>query len=75
MRINLPCNTPTEIVQCIHESLQNEKLLTPEFPQTTSIHLSEPPWIVTFTGKGCYSVASQRLFRVVNNLLSQQPES
>ena len=74
MRINLPCNTPTAIVQRIHESLQNEKLLTPEFPQT-SIHLCEPPWIVTFTGKGCYGVAAGRLFRVVNNLLSQQPES
>ena len=72
MRINLPCDTPTPIVKHIHESMQTEKLLIPEFPQTTSIHLSNPPGIVTFTGKGCYSVAVQRLFRVVNNLLSQQ---
>ena len=76
MRINLPCDTPTAIVKRIHESLQNEKRFNAaDFPQTTSIHLSNPRGIVTFTGKGCYSVASQRLFRVVNNLLSQQQES
>ena len=72
MRINLPCDTPTAIVKRIHESLQNEKLFNADFPQATSIHLSNPRGIVTFTGKGCYSVAVQRLFRVVNNLLSQQ---
>ena len=65
MRINLPCDTPTAIVKRIHECLRDEKLLT----QTTAIHLSNPSGIVTFCGKGCYSVASQRLFRVVNNLL------
>ena len=72
MRINLPCDTPTPIIKRIHESVQNEKRLTPYFPQTTAIHLSNPTGIVTITGKGSDIVAVQRLFRVVNNLLRQQ---
>ena len=72
MRINLPCDTPTTIIKRIHESVQNEKLLTPHFPQTTSILLSNPSGVVTFDGKGSDSVAAQRLYRVVINLLSQQ---
>ena len=72
MRVNLPCDTPTTIIKRIHEYVQNEKRLTPYFPQTTAIHLSNPTGIVTFSGKGSDSVAAQRLFRVVINLLSQQ---
>ena len=72
MRVNLPCDTPTTIIKRIHECVQNEKRLTPYFPQTTTIHLSNPTGIVTFSGKGSDSVAAQRLFSVVINLLSQQ---
>ena len=72
MRVNLPCDTPTTIIKRIHECVQNEKRLTPDFPQTTAIHLTNPTGIVTFSGKGSDSVAGQRLLRVVINLLSQQ---
>ena len=72
MRINLPCNTPTPIVKRIRESVRDEKLLNAYFPQSTSIRLSNPTGIVTFSGKGSDCAAAQRLFRVITNLLSQQ---
>ena len=72
MRIDLPYTAQTAIIKRVREAVRNEKRLTPDFPKTTTIHLSNPTGVVTFTGKGCYSVAAQRLFRVVNNLLSQQ---
>ena len=69
MRINLPCDTPANVVKRIRAIVRDEKLFNAYFPQTTSIHLSNPSGIVTFTGKGSDSVAAQMLFRVVNNLL------
>ena len=74
MKINLPCNTPSNIVKRIRAIVRDEKLQNAYFPQTTSIHLSNPRGIVTITGKGSDSEAVQRLFRVANNLLllSQQ---
>lgn len=74
MRINLPCNTPSNIVKRIRVIVRDEKLQNAYFPQATAIPLSNPRGIVTITGKGSDSVDAQRLFRVVNNLLllSQQ---
>ena len=73
MRINLPCDTPTTIIARIHECVQNEKRFNAsDFPRTTWLDLSNPTGIVTFSGKGSDSVAAQRLFRVVTNLLNQQ---
>ena len=72
MRINLPCDTPSNIVKRIRAIVRDEKLQNAYFPRATAIHLSNPTGIVTITGKGSDSVAVQRLFRVVNNLLRQQ---
>ena len=72
MRITLPASTPSNIVKRIRVIVRVEKLQNAYFPQTTSIHLSNPRGVVTITGKGSDSVAAQMLFRVVNNLLSQQ---
>ena len=72
MRINLPCNTPANVVKRIRAIVRDEKLQNAYFPQATYIHLSNPIGIVTFSGKGSDSVAAQRLFRVVTNLLNQQ---
>ena len=69
MKINLPCNTPANVVKRIRAIVQTEKLQNAYFPQTTSIHLSNPSGIVTITGKVSDSVDAQRLFRVANNLL------
>ena len=69
MRISLPFNTPSNVVKRIRAIVRDEKLQNEYFPQTTSIHLSNPSGVVTFTGKVSDSVAVQRLFRVANNLL------
>ena len=69
MRINLPCDTPSNVVKRIRVIVRDEKLCNAYFPQTTAIHLSNPRGIVTFGGKGSDSVAAQMLFRVVTNLL------
>ena len=72
MRINLPCNTPTAIVKRIRESVRDEKLFNAYFPQATAIRLTNPVGVVSFTGKGSESVAAQRFFRVVIDLLTPQ---
>ena len=74
MRINLPCNTPSNVVKRIRAIVRDEKLFNAYFPQATAIRLTNPSGVVSFTGKGSDSVYAQRLFRVVNNLLliSQQ---
>ena len=74
MKINLPFNTPANVVKRVRAIVRDEKLQNAYFPQATSIHLSNPSGIVTFTGKVSDIVAVQRLFRVANNLLllSQQ---
>ena len=72
MRINLPFNTPSNVVKRIRVIVRDEKLQNAFFPQATTIHLSNPRGVVTITGKGSDSVDAQRLFRAVNNLLSQQ---
>ena len=74
MKINLPCNTPSNIVKRIRAIVQTEKLQNAYFPRTTSVHLSNPRGIVTITGKGSESEAAQMLLYIANNLLllSQQ---
>ena len=74
MKINLPSNTPANVVKRIRAIVQTEKLQNAYFPQTTSIRLTNPIGVVTITGKVSDSAAVQRLFRVANNLLllSQQ---
>ena len=72
MRINLPHNTPTATVKRIRESVRDEKLFNAYFPQATAIRLTNPIGVVSFTGKGSDSVAAQRFFRILINLLSQQ---
>ena len=72
MRITLPASTPSNIVKCIRVIVRVEKLQNAYFPQTTLIHLSNPKGGVSLTGKGSDCSAAQMLFRVVNNLLSQQ---
>ena len=74
MKINLPFNTPANVVKRIRVIVREEKLQNAYFPQATSVHLSNPSGIVTITGKGSDSVDAQMLFRIANNLLliSQQ---
>ena len=74
MKINLPFNTPANVVKRIRAIVREEKLQNAYFPQATSVHLSNPRGIVTITGKGSDSVEAQMLFRIANNLLliSQQ---
>ena len=69
MRINLPCDTPANVVKRIRVIVRDEKLFNAYFPQATSIRLTNPRGIVTFSGKGSDSVAAQMLFRVITNLL------
>ena len=74
MKINLPFNTPANVVKRIRVIVREEKLQNAYFPQATSVHLSNPSGIVTITGKVSDSVEAQMLFRIANNLLliSQQ---
>ena len=72
MRINLPCNTPSNVVKRIRVIVRDEKLLNAYFPQATAIRLTNPIGVVSFTGKGSDSVAAQKFFRILINLLSQQ---
>ena len=62
MRINLPCDTPANIVQRIRAVAHAEKLFNAYFPRATSIRLSNPSGVVSFTGKGSDSVAAQQFF-------------
>ena len=74
MKINLPFNTPANVVKRMRVIVREEKLQNAYFPQATSVHLSNPSGIVTITGKGSDSVDAQMLLRIANNLLliSQQ---
>ena len=69
MRINLPFNTPANVVKRIRAIVLDEKLQNAYFPQATAIHLSNPSGFENVSGKGSDSVEAQMLFRVVNNLL------
>ena len=75
MKINLPSNTPANVVKRIRAIVQTEKLQNAYFPQTTSIRLTNPIGGVTITGKVSDSAAVQRLFRVANNLLLLRQQS
>ena len=75
MRINLPSNTPANVVKRIRAIVRDEKLFNAYFPQATAIRLTNPIGVVSFTGKGSDSVAAQRFFRILINLLSQQSQS
>ena len=74
MKINLPFNTPANVVKRMRVIVREEKLQNAYFPQATSVHLSNPTGIVTITGKGSDSVDAQMLLRIAKNLLliSQQ---
>ena len=72
MRINLPANTPANIVQRIRAVAHNEQLFNSHFPRSVSISTRNTSGIVNVSGKGSESVAAQMFFRVVINLLSQQ---
>ena len=62
MRVNLPCNTPSNIVKRIRVIVRDEKLQNAYFPQATAIRLSNPSGIVNVSGKGSDSVDAQQFF-------------
>ena len=57
MRINLPCDTPSNIVQRIRAVAHAE-----HFPRSVSISTRNPKGIVNVSGKGSESVAAQSFF-------------
>ena len=57
MRINLPSNTPANIVQRIRAVAHAEF-----FPRSVSISIRNPSGIVNVSGKGSDSEAAQRFF-------------
>ena len=62
MRINLPSNTPTAIVQRIRAVAHAEQLFNAHFPRSVSISIRNPSGIVNVSGKGSESEAAQRFF-------------
>ena len=62
MRINLPHNTPTAIVQRIRAVAHAEQLFNAHFPRSVSISIRNPSGIVNVSGKGSESEAAQRFF-------------
>ena len=62
MRITLPCNTPTAIVQRIRAVAHAEQLADAHFPRSVSISIRNPSGIVNVSGKGSESEAAQRFF-------------
>lgn len=62
MRINLPHNTPTAIVQRIRAVAHAEQLFNAHFPRSVSISIRNPSGIVNVSGKGSDSEAAQRFF-------------
>ena len=72
MRINLPCNTPANIVQRIRAVAHAEQLFNAHFPRSVSISIRNHVGIVSFSGKGSESVAAQQYYAwavsEINNL-------
>ena len=62
MRINLPSNTPANIVQRIRAVAHAEQLFNAHFPRSVSISIRNPSGIVNVSGKGSESEAAQRFF-------------
>ena len=62
MRINLPLNTPANIVQRIRAVAHAEHLFNAHFPRSVSISIRNPSGIVNVSGKGSDSEAAQRFF-------------
>ena len=62
MRINLPSNTPANIVQRIRAVAHAEQLFNAHFPRSVSISIRNPTGIVNVSGKGSESEAAQRFF-------------
>ena len=62
MRINLPCNTPTAIVQRIRAVAHAEQLFNAHFPRSVSISIRNQSGIVNVSGKGSESVAAQQFY-------------
>ena len=62
MRINLPSNTPANIVQRIRAVAHAEQLFNAHFPRSVSISVRNPSGIVNVSGKGSESEAAQRFF-------------
>ena len=62
MRINLPCDTPANIVQRIRAVAHAEQLFNAHFPRSVSISIRNPSGIVNVSGKGSDSEAAQRFF-------------
>ena len=62
MRINLPHNTPSNIVQRIRAVAHAEQLFNAHFPRSVSISIRNPIGIVNVSGKGSDSEAAQRFF-------------
>ena len=62
MRINLPCDTPTAIVQRIRAVAHAEVLFNAHFPRSVSISVRNPSGIVNVSGRGSESVAAQQFY-------------
>ena len=62
MRITLPCNTPTAIIQRIRAVAHAEVLFNAYFPRSVSISIRNPKGIVNVSGRGSESVAAQQFF-------------
>ena len=62
MRINLPCDTPANIVQRIRAVAHAEQLFNAYFPRTVTVSLRNPDGIVHVSGKGSESVAAQQYY-------------
>ena len=71
MRINLPSNTPANIVQRIRAVAHNEQLFNAHFPRTISISTRNTSGIVTFSGDGSDCVEARRFFTWVINELRE----
>ena len=62
MRINLPCNTPSNIVQRIRAVAHAEQLFNAHFPRSVSISIRNTSGIVNVSGKGSDCVAAQQFY-------------
>ena len=62
MRINLPCDTPANIVQHIRAVAHAEQLFNAYFPRIVSVSLRNPVGIVHVSGNGSGSIAAQQYY-------------
>ena len=71
MRINLPSNTPSNIVQRIRAVAHNELLFNADFPSSLSISTRNPSGIVNVSGEGSDCVEARRFFTWAINELRE----